>query len=357
MKKFVLSLAILYSGVCQAAFPGKLDVYALLLASPNTDDVKMGANAIQEDGVKLPALLDLVAERMCMYVHADADSDMDMDAKRNRDTVSWLAKALGGSGDAKYRPFLEEALAKTKQGHNKDDFREALAGLPAATPGAAYEPSCPTLADFRAQALAGRSPAKVSFKDASGFKPGDTLDAVIAKLGSPTTARYYLYQTSHFLIHIHHENILISYLGAAAFQFDDDGNGTWYIVRTIENAADPAVTPTSPDAELLDGVLSGSKEVVSDTGDRMEDQKLYPTDVLDAAARRFWYQRDTTDDDTLDALDEVGDILSDSKNPRYRTLLTQVSQQAKEKRLRKYAASALSDLGPGDAEQLPVPTD
>jgi len=104
-------------------------------------------------------------------------------------------------------------------------------------------------------------------------------------------------------------------------------------------------------------VLSGSKDVVSDTGDRMEDQKLYPTDVLDAAARRFWYQRDATDDDTLDALDEVGDILSDSKNPRYRTLLTQVSQQAKEKKLRKYAAEALGNLASGDAEQLPVPTD
>lgn len=355
MKKLVLSLVILYSGVCQAAFPGKLDVYALLLASPNTDDVKMGANAIQEDGVKLPALLDLVAERMCMYVHAAADSDMDMDAKRNLDTVSWLAKALGGSGDAKYRPFLEEALAKTTQDNNREDINEALGELPAATPGAAYEPSCPTLADFRAQALAGRSPAKVSFKDASGFKPGDTLDAVIAKLGSPTTARYYMYQTSHFLIHIHHENIQISYLGAATFHFDDE-DGAWRIIRVFENAADPAVTPTSPDAELLDGVLSGSKDVVSDTGDRMDDQNLYPTDVLDAAARRFWYQRDTSDEDTLDALGEVGDILSDSKNPRYRTLLTQVSQQAKEKRLRKYASKALANLVAGDAEQLPVPT-
>ncbi len=355
MKKLVLSLVILYSGVCQAAFPGKLDVYALLLASPNTDDVKMGANSIAEDGVKLPALLDLVAERMCMYVHGAADSDMDMDAKRNLDTVSWLAKALGGSGDAKYRPFLEEALAKTTQDNNREDINEALGELPAATPGAAYEPSCPTLADFRAQALAGRSPAKVSFKDASGFKPGDTLDAVIAKLGSPTTARYYMYQTSHFLIHIHHENIQISYLGAATFHFDDE-DGAWRIIRVFENAADPAVDPASPDAELLDGVLSGSKDVVSDTGDRMDDQNLYPTDVLDAAARRFWYQRDTSDEDTLDALGEVGDILSDSKNPRYRTLLTQVSQQAKEKRLRKYASKALANLAPGDAEQLPVPT-
>lgn len=356
MKKLVLLLAILYSGVCQAAFPGKLDVYALLLASPNAKDVKIGADAIHDDGVKLPALLDLVAERLCLYVHADPDSDMGMDAKDNLDTVSSLADALGGSGDAKYRPFLEEARAKTKQGDNKDDFTEALAKLPAATPGAAYEPSCPTLADLRAQALAGRTPAKVSFKDASGFKPGDTLDEVLAKLGSPTTARFYLYQTSHAFIHIHHEDIQISYLGAATFHFDEE-DGAWRIIRVLENAADPAVSPTSPDAELLDGVLSGSKDVVSATGDQMEDKKLYPTDVLDAAARRFWYQRNTSDDDTLDALDEVGDILSDSKNPRYRTLLTQVSQQAKEKRLRKYASSALADLAPGDAEQLPVPTD
>jgi hypothetical protein len=354
MKKLVLSLAILYSGACQAAFPGKWDVYALLLASPNTDDVMIGANSIEDDGVKLPALLDLVAERMCMYVHGAADSDMHMDAKSNRNTMSRLIKALGESGDAKYRPFLEEALAKTTEEKNRDDINDALHELPAATPGPAYEPSCPTLAEFRAQALAGRTPAKLSFKDASGFKPGDTLDEVVAKLGAPTTARYYMYQTSHAFIHIHHEDIQISYLGAATLHFDEEDNA-WRLIRVFENAADPAVGPASPDAELLDGVLSGSKDVVSDTGDRMDDQKLYPTDVLDAAARRFWYQRDTSDDDTLDALDEVGDILSDSKNPRYRTLLTQVSQQAKEKRLRKYAAEALANLGPGDAEQLPVP--
>lgn len=356
MKKLVLLLAVLYSGICQAAFPGKLDVYAFLLASPNAKDVKIGADAIHDDGVKLPALLDLVAERLCLYVHADPDSDLSMDADDNRDAVSSLADALGGSGDAKYRPFLEEAQAKTKQDDNKKEFGEALAGLPAATSGAAYEPACPSLADLRAQALAGRTPAKVSFKDASGFKPGDTLDAVLAKLGSPTVARFYLYETSHAFIHIHHEDIQISYLGAATFHFDEE-DGAWRLIRVLENGADPAVSPTSPDAELLDGVLSGSKEVVSDTGDRMEDQKLYPTDVLDAAARRFWYQRNTSDEDTLDALDQLSDILSDSKNPRYRTLLTQVSQQAKEKRLRKYAASVLSDLPPGDVEQLPVPTE
>jgi hypothetical protein len=293
---------------------------------------------------------------MCLYVHGDPGSAMDMDEEDNFDTLESLAEALGGSGDAKYRSFLEEARAKTKQDDNKDHFSEALGKLPAATPGAAYAPSCPSLADFRAQAVAGRTPAKVSFKDASGFKPGDTLDAVIAKLGAPTVARFYLYETSHAFVHIHHEDIQISYLDAATFHFDEE-DGAWRLIRVIENAADPAVSPTSPDAELLDGVLSGSKEVVSDTGDRMEDQKLYPIAVLDAAARRFWYQRDTSDEDTLDALDEVGDILSDSKNPRYRTLLTQVSQQAKEKKLRKYVAEALENLGPGDVEQLPVPKD
>ena len=356
MRKLGCLLLVLYSGLCQAAFPGKLDVYALLLASPNPDDVKMGAVGIQEGGVKLPELLDLVAERMCMYVHGDEDADLDMDAKRNLDTVSWLAKALGGSGDAKYRPFLQEALAKTKRDKNKKYITEALGELPAATPDAAYEPACPTLADFRARALAGRTPAKVSFKDASGFKAGDTLDAVYAKLGAPTTAHYYQYSVFHpFVGHINSDDIQISYLGAATFEFDDDDG--WHAIRVVENAADPAVDPASPDVELLDGVLSGSKDVVSATGDLLSDKKLYPTDVLDAAARRLWYQRGTSDKETLDALGDICDLLGDSKNPRYRTLLTQVSQQATEKKLRKYTTEALAELPAGDAEQLSVPTE
>lgn len=355
MKKLVLSLVILYSGVCQAAFPGKLDVYAMLLASPNMDDVKMGAVGIQEGGVKLPALLDLVAERMCMYVHGDADSDLDMDAKRNLDTVSWLAKALGGSGDAKYRPFLQEALAKTTRDKNKKYINEALGELPAAMPGAAYEPSCPSLTDFRAQALAGHTPAKLVFDDASGFKAGDTLDAVLAKLGSPTTAHYYQYSVWHpFVGHINSDDIQISYLGAATVEFDDD-DGTWHLIRVVENAVDPAVDATNPDVDLLDRLLSGSKDVVSAATDEIGDKKLYPAGILDVAARRLWFQRDTSDKDTLDALGDICDMLGDSKNPRYRTLLTQVSQQAKEKKLQKYTSEALAELPAGDAEQLPVP--
>ena len=352
MYGWLLMSLVLYSGLCQAAFPGRLDVYALLLASANPDDVKMGARAFQEDGVKQSELLDLAAERMCMYVNGDGDTYMD--EKPNLDTVSWLAKVLGSSGDAKYRPFLQDALSKTKRDKNKKYFGEALGELPAGTPGAAYEPSCPTLADFRAKALAGRTPAKVSFKDVNGLKAGDTLDTVIAKLGSPTTAHYYQYSVFHpFVGHINSDDIQISYLGAATFEFDDD-NG-WHVIRVIENAVDPAVDLVSPDAELLDGVLSGSKDVVSDTGDQMKDKKLFPTDVLDAAARRVWFQRDTSDGDTLDALDDICDLIGESKNPRYRTLLTQVTQKSAVKKVQKYATEALAELPAGDAEQLPVP--
>ena len=357
MKNLGCLLLVLYSGLCQAAFPGKLDVYALLLASPNPDDVKMGATSIQQDGVKQPELLDLAAERMCMYVHGDEDADLDMDSKRNLDTVSWLAKALGYSGDAKYRPFLEEALAKTKRDKNKQYFGQALAQLPAAPPGAAYEPSCPTLAAFRAQALAGRVPAKPSFKDASNsIIKGDSLDTVIAKLGAPTTARIFFDSERYpFVGKITTDDIQISYLGAATLQFNYDKG--WHVTHLIQNVADPAADPASPDVELLDGILSGVKDIVSDTVDAVKDNKAFPTDILDAAARRVWYQRDTSDGDTLDALEDICDMLGESKNPRYRTLLTQVAQKSAVKKLQKYANEALAELPAGDAEQLPVPSE
>lgn len=353
MRALLGPVLFFYSALSFAAFPGKLDVYALLLASAKPDDVKIGARSIQQDQIKDPALLDLVAARLCLYVQGE--DEQGMDESDNLDGVSWLAKALGSSGDAKYRPLLEQALKKTDRDKNKKYIGESLAMLPVASTAQGVMPSCPTLADFRAQALGGRTPAKLSLDAETGFKEKTPLDEVIQRLGAPTTARYIEYTIRRpFVGPLHFDDMQVSYLNGATILFDyDDG---WKVAKVTPNAQDPAADPASPDAALLDGLLSGDKDVVSDTADGMQDKQYYPVEVLDAAARRIWRQRDMTGGDTLDALDDLCDFLANSHNPRYRTFLGTLVRQSQVKKVQKYAQEALDALPAGDAEQFQPPT-
>lgn len=340
-----------YSALSLAAFPGKLDAFSVLLVSYNTAEVKLAGQSIAEQGIKDPALLDLVAERFCIY--ADRDGDMDKDAPDNSETVSWLAGALGQSGDGKYRPMLEKALQKTQSKKNRKYFTKALAQLPAAS-ASPYTPKCGSLEELRSQVLSSRAPAAVDAAKLSGIKEGQGLDTVYQQAGLPTEVRRFGYRIHRpFVGGIDEDGIELQYGGAGHIQFEGDDN--WQVSGVFVNVVDPAADPNSPDKALMDKVLSGDPDTYSQAAQDMIDNRQFPQDVLDAAARRVWKQRDASDGDAVDGLAWLCKLLGSSGNMRYRTVLSAVADKAAEKKLRKYAKESLEMLPAGDVEQLPLP--
>jgi hypothetical protein len=345
-----------YSALSLASMPAKSAVYGLLLASSDLDDVKMGVRSIQQDQVKDTALLDLAAERLCLYVRAGDADKQGMDDSDNKEIVAALARILGSSGDAKYRPLLQLGAQTTDEDDNKKVFAGALAQLPAGSAAGTVTEACPSLGDIRAKALAGSVPAKPGVDAGAVSNRGTPLDDVLEKLGMPTAARHYqhrIYPSAEE--HQDVEGIEISYLNGATMHFDY-GVG-WRLLDAIPNVKDPAADATGQDAALLDGVLSGEKDVVSDTADGIKDSGEFPVDVLDAAARRLWRMRDVETGDALDMAEDLAEFLGDSHNARYRTVLSQLGEKAKARKLRKQAGEALDDLTDDTAEQFQPPAD
>ena len=345
-----------YSALSLAALPGKLAVYGLLLASADQDDVKMGVRSIQQDQVKDPALLDLAAERLCLYVRAGDTDKLGMDDSDNKEVVAALARILAGSGDAKYRPLLQLGAQTTDEDGNKKVFAGALVQLPAGPAAGTVTDACPSLGDIRAKTLAGSVPAKPGADAGAVSNRGTPLDEVLDKLGTPPAVRHYkhrIYPSAEE--HQDVEGIEISYLNGATMHFDY-GAG-WRLLDAIPNVKDPAADAAAPDAALLDGVLSGEKDVVSDTVDAIKDSGEFPVDVLDAAARRLWRMRDVETGDALDTAEDLAEFLGDSHNARYRTFLGQLGEKAKARKLRKQAGEALDDLTDDTSEQFQPPAD
>jgi putative component of toxin-antitoxin plasmid stabilization module len=341
-----------YPCLVLAAYPGKLDAYALLLVSQKPADVKVGAQSLSDEQVKDPGLADLAAERFCIYVNRDAN----MDAENNVDAVSWLAEALGASGDGKYRALLEQALQKTQDSKNKKHIGKALAALGSATVGD-YTPACTGLDELRSKVLQGRVGARVSHDQLSAIKEHTSLDAVYQALGIPSAAAQYNYETSRpFIGGITLDNLELFYGESGSLRFDYSTDH-WEVYKVLAAVAVEDVDANSPNLDLIHRVLSADPEVYRQAADDMIEQKRFPADVLDAAARRVWLERGSTDDDAVDALSWLCKLLGASGNVRYRTLLTALVDQASGKELRKYAKKSLDMLPPGEADQLPLPVE
>jgi hypothetical protein len=276
-----------------------------------------------------------------------------MDNDDNVDTVSWIAKALAGSGDAKYRPLLEQALQKTHASENKKYFGKAIAALKGQP--APYTPACGSLEDLRAKATAGRTPANVTRDQLAAIKEDTGIDQVYQVLGVPVTAKQYTYETLRpFIGRINVDNLELFYgdVGSIRFAYDDDH---WKVWKVLVSASVAGVATGGPNQELMTRMLSADPEIFSQAAQDMVDDKQFPVDVLDAAGLRVWQQRDSTDDDAVDGFSYMCELLGESHNVRYRSILTAISEKAADKKLRKYAKESLEMLPPGEAEQLAVP--
>lgn len=351
MKRLWILCLLCHPCLVFAAYPGKLDVYALLLVSQKPADVKVGAQSLMDDHVKDAGLMDLAAERFCIYVNRDAN----MDAEDNVDTVSWLAGALGVSGDGKYRALLEQALQKTQDSKNKKYINKALVALGSAAT-SDYAPACTGLDELRSRVVQGRVAAKVSHDQLSAVKEHTPLDAVYQALGIPTAAAQYSYESFRpFIGRITLDNLELFYGESGSLRFDYSTDH-WEVYKVVASVTVEGVDANSPNLDLIHRVLSGDPEVYRQTADDMIDQKRFPTDVLDAAARRAWLERGSTDDDAVDALSWLCKLLGESGNARYRSVLSALVDQAAGKELRKYAKKSLDMLPAGDADQLSLPT-
>lgn len=186
----MLSLLVLPL-LAQAASPAG-EQYIKRMVSGGPSSVRDVAKTLYNTGNREQEVLDVLAEIMLR--------DYRREDRTAADAVAWGAKALGASGNARYRPVLEEIINEAPNRKLRGHAEKALKGLPGKASDNPYKKGTVNLDKQRETAsksaprasapatTTARSSGKGRFSD---IQHGMTTDEVVALLGAPTS------ETSH----------------------------------------------------------------------------------------------------------------------------------------------------------------
>jgi len=187
-----LSWVIAGVGLCFGMNAMALDAsgkrYIDLMVNGGPTSIRTAAEEIFNTGLKDTEVLDVAAETLYQGYQKNTSSETQMDA------MAWVCKALGNSGDGRYKSLVEEA-AKSGNRKLKKHCDRAADGLPVAQN--SYQPGSVNLEKYKAggsgAAAASKSaPAKAAKAAATApasfddVKEGMSMEEVNSLIGQPT---------------------------------------------------------------------------------------------------------------------------------------------------------------------------
>lgn len=149
--------------------------------------IREGAQSIYHTGNTEQEVLDVAAEILAQRYRTAVD-------RSYADALAWICKALGASGNGRYKAVVTEAANNGANRAIKKHCDKAADSLPAAT-GGSYQPGSVDLARYQAGqsgAAPAAAPAAASTSAAAGsgsleaIKIGMSMDEVNAIMGAPT---------------------------------------------------------------------------------------------------------------------------------------------------------------------------
>ncbi len=201
MKTKLLSLTCM-ALACVASSAWALDAsgqrYTKMLASGGPGTIRSAAEDIFNTGMKDQEVLDVAAQ---VLVDSQPKTLMSRDFA---DAAAWLCKALGISGNARYRPLLESVVKADINRNTRKHCDNSLDALPKGAAADAFVPGSVDVAAYKEGgakqvAAAGGKPAAAApapaakpaaasgkVADFSLIKEGMSMEEVISLIGEPT---------------------------------------------------------------------------------------------------------------------------------------------------------------------------
>jgi hypothetical protein len=331
-----------------------------LLLSKSDFDVRLAAKAIYRMETPRQSITDLAAE-VAWTACADKRA-------MNTDTLSWLAKALGRTKQARYAGVLEFCLSKVSDKKVQKYISEARNLLQDgnSTP---FEYGKMDLTKVQAQ-LARNVPTASSKELAEKFATihrGQSLDQSFAIFGVPTAVKGveakagrsggpgFSFQTYQFLTEFTYKG-----LGAIRFAYDDDKASFWFVEEaTSEKGLIWKYGPGrffASEKEALEGTIRlGNAAELKEVANQLLDMSKQDRQTLDLIAERLYQSRNEKDDKLVDSLAWLSKVIAKSKDGRYKQFLQDLSTTAAHKTLRKYAGKASAEL-PDEVGEKFVPS-
>lgn len=343
------TLAVPAHAVSLEARSGQEYAENMLVLSRSDFDVRLAAKSLHRRGGGNPSTMDLLAE--VVWTACSGRRAMHPDA------LSWSAKALGTTGQARYATLLDDCLTRVENKNTLSHLQEARARLT----GSATSPFAGGTVDLgqardrlarRADAVASESLAR-QFKELRG---GRTLEDVYAEFGRPTDVKGVSVpgrRIGHGVVKVRvsWDMIVFVYpgLGEVLFSYDDEKKD-WRLAEAKGAFGQIWVHGTGRFGTLDDQITEGDTGDLRDAVKRLRKHGRIEPTTFDRIADRIYRSHTVEDDDLADTVAWLCRILGTSGDGRYRKLLDEVSDAAVEKAVRKHAGKAADDLPKSSAE-------
>jgi len=341
----------------------------VLLLSDKEVDVRFGIKSLHKKAVIKLFGLDLLAEI--------ASADCSGKRKVEPDTLAWIAKTIGKSGQGRYAPLIDDCLAKAWESAReraKDktkvketsliryltDAQKALAASPRSNPFVGGGMNLESVRNELKKSRKVVSGSQVASHFA-GVSSGQRLDDVYNRFGAPDkiSAMSESRGSAGFLVvkvRLSDDRIVFTYPGMGEIRFGyDDSVNDWVVANASSSQGLHWLAKDGRFVTLSEAIRIGDFDDLNLVRKQLSRQKA-PIDIklLDHIADRIYISQKEDDGSMADVLAHLCKLLGKSGNGKYKQMLREVSEQAAHKTLRKHAAKSADQL-PDSGEQQYIP--
>jgi hypothetical protein len=182
IKIVIVLVPLAMTGTSSWAASAVAQRYIEQLAQGGPHTIRSVSQSIVSTGERDPELLDVLSEVLLQNYSRDSKTDTDANA--------WASKALGASGNGRYRSVLEEVIESSNNKKLNKYAKKALKGLPD-DGSAQYAKGSVSLDDMKpSETAANTQPKRNSdgkLLPISEVKIGMSIQEVYAMCGDPTT--------------------------------------------------------------------------------------------------------------------------------------------------------------------------
>lgn len=324
-----------------------------LLLSQTDFEVRLAAKSLYRLGSNRQSILDLAAE--VTWTVCSGNRRMDPD------TLSWLAKAIGRSRQARYATLLDYCLASTTDKKIVKYLTEAKASLEG-TATSSFEGGKMDLGQMRDRLAkqGGSVSGHQAARQFDALRKDRSLDEVYSMFGTPDDLNGVNVQgrkVGHIVnVRTSGDMIVFEYnsLGTIRFVYDE-AKSNWMLAEAKSDRgliwARQGGRFVTSDELITEGDEPQLREVVR----QLQQRDTLNRETLDRVADRIYQSRLDPDDAMADTLARLCRILAKSGDGRYKQLLLDVSDTAAERTLRKHAGKAANEL-PDTTEEKYMPS-
>jgi len=242
---FIFIMAMLMPTIPAIAVSPAGERHINQIVGGGTSSLRRASQSIYHNGMRERVVLDVLSEKL-LQTYNDT-SQIGVDA------LAWACKALGQSGDIRYRNVLKTVIKKAKHSKVRKYAKQSLDNIPAGKAKKPYKKGSVNLKAMQKKLAKGQSPVPASKKSKrkkksgknkyslSAIEKGMSLEEVNALLGEPTSTTGHITGKSFnpFYRGSDHARLIHLYKGKGRIHFSQSSRYSRRVWRVMEVEINP----------------------------------------------------------------------------------------------------------------------